>query len=175
MRLAASWRACLRGSIRYASGSACSWCSGSARQRLCSAFWLVLGAASAAANPACPLFVPLQVDDSRATLAYATRELLADIAAEEGALAAQGRPVPPTRLGVFVLHNKQRPKAGALPEGVPEFVAQVREVPFRRQAAQVPRKYTTGPGKRDSWKGGSGGSGPRGAHFLRPAAVCGQG
>ncbi|GAB4817279.1 hypothetical protein N2152v2_004325 [Parachlorella kessleri] len=65
-----------------------------------------------------------EVDDSRATLAYATRELLADIAAEEGVLAAQGRPVPPTQLGVFVLHNKQRPKAGALPEGVPQFVAQ---------------------------------------------------
>lgn len=34
---------------------------------------------------------PMQVDDSRQTLAYAARELLADIAAEEAALAAAGR------------------------------------------------------------------------------------
>lgn len=33
----------------------------------------------------------MQVDDSRQTLAYAARELLADIAAEEAALAAAGR------------------------------------------------------------------------------------
>jgi hypothetical protein len=66
------------------------------------------------------------VDDSRQTLEYAVRELQADIAAQEAALAAAGRPVPATQLGVFVIHNKQRPKVGALPQGVPQFVAQVR-------------------------------------------------
>lgn len=66
-----------------------------------------------------------QVDDSRQTLAYAVRELQADIAAQAAALTAAGEAVPTTQLGVYVLHNKQRPKKGTLPEGVPQFVAQV--------------------------------------------------
>ncbi|PSC67918.1 xanthine phosphoribosyltransferase 1 [Micractinium conductrix] len=65
-----------------------------------------------------------EVDDSRATLAYAVRELQADVVEEEAALAAVGAPVPETHLGVYVIHNKLRPKVGSLPEGVPEFVAQ---------------------------------------------------
>ncbi|KAI3429617.1 hypothetical protein D9Q98_005703 [Chlorella vulgaris] len=70
------------------------------------------------------LLVVDEVDDSRETLCYATRELLADIAQQEAALAAVGQPVPPTHLGVFVIHNKLRPKKGCLPAGVPQFVAQ---------------------------------------------------
>jgi hypoxanthine phosphoribosyltransferase len=66
-----------------------------------------------------------EVDDSRETLGFAVRELLADIAAQEAALATAGQPVPPTHLGVFVIHNKLRPKKGVLPDHVPEFVAQV--------------------------------------------------
>ncbi|EFN59731.1 hypothetical protein CHLNCDRAFT_133324 [Chlorella variabilis] len=65
-----------------------------------------------------------EVDDSRETLDYAVRELQADIVAQEAALAAEGRPVPPTHLGVYVIHNKCRPKKGRLPAGVPQFVAQ---------------------------------------------------
>ena len=45
--------------------------------------------------------------------------------AQEEALRAAGRPVPETQLGVFVIHNKQRPKLGALPEGTFYFVAKV--------------------------------------------------
>lgn len=65
-----------------------------------------------------------EVDDSRQTLEYAVRELQADIQAQEAALAAEGRQAPgSTHLGVFVVHNKLRPKKGVLPEGVPQFVA----------------------------------------------------
>lgn len=68
-----------------------------------------------------------QVDDTRQTLAYAVRELRADIAAQEAELAAGGRPAAqPTRLGVFVIHCKDKPKEGQLPDDVPHFVAQVR-------------------------------------------------
>ena len=65
-----------------------------------------------------------QVDDSRQTLAYAVRELRADIAAEEAALAAAGQPVPPTQLATFVVHCKARAKAGELPADVPQFVGE---------------------------------------------------
>ena len=51
-------------------------------------------------------FAECQVDDSRATLAYAVRELQADVVEEEAALAAVGAPVPETHLGVYVIHNK---------------------------------------------------------------------
>lgn len=65
-----------------------------------------------------------EVDDSRQTLEYAVRELRKDIAAQEAAVAAAGEAaLPPAQLGVFVLHNKERPKKGVLPAGVPEFVA----------------------------------------------------
>lgn len=83
------------------------------------AFGALLSGACAPRSPA------WQVDDSRETLDYAVRELQADIVAQEAALAAEGRPVPPTHLGVYVIHNKCRPKKGRLPAGVPQFVAQV--------------------------------------------------
>lgn len=65
------------------------------------------------------------MDDSRQTLAFAVKELQADIAAQEAELEAAGQPVPPTHLAVFVIHCKQRTKAAELPAEVPEFVAQV--------------------------------------------------
>lgn len=65
-----------------------------------------------------------EVDDSRTTLEYAVRELLVDINAQTQEARAQGQDVPDTQLGVFVIHNKQRPKKGVLPAGVHQFVAQ---------------------------------------------------
>ncbi|WIA14464.1 hypothetical protein OEZ85_002989 [Tetradesmus obliquus] len=67
-----------------------------------------------------------EVDDSRKTLAHAVAELQADIAAERTAFklaAAENRSSSSSssswqepQLGVFVLHNKLRPKLAALPE-----------------------------------------------------------
>lgn len=65
-----------------------------------------------------------EVDDSRQTLAYAVRELKSDIKKQEEALRAAGQEVPETQLAVFVIHNKEKPKKGSLPEDVHEFVAQ---------------------------------------------------
>ncbi|KAL4443890.1 hypothetical protein ABPG75_011627 [Micractinium tetrahymenae] len=84
--------------------------------------WLEPGSTSLAGRH---ILVVDEVDDSRATLEYAVRELKADVAAEEAAAAAAGLPPPgPTHLGVFMLHCKQREKVGRLPEDVPQFVAQ---------------------------------------------------
>jgi hypoxanthine phosphoribosyltransferase len=77
-----------------------------------------------------------QVDDSRKTLAHAVAELQADIAAERAAFRKQAAAsssigdgacngsssgeaawVEP-QLGVFVLHNKLRPKLAELPESL---------------------------------------------------------
>lgn len=54
----------------------------------------------------------LQVDDSRKTLAHATAELRADITQEQQRHAQSGssKPWQAPELGVFVLHNKLRPK-----------------------------------------------------------------
>jgi hypoxanthine phosphoribosyltransferase len=74
----------------------------------------------------------LQVDDSRKTLAHAVAELHADIAAEReaflrtadssGANGSNGSSsssswVEP-ELGIFVLHNKLRPKLADLPDDI---------------------------------------------------------
>ncbi|KAF8063722.1 XPT1 [Scenedesmus sp. PABB004] len=60
-----------------------------------------------------------EVDDSRKTLAHALAELEADVAAERAAHeGAGGAPWAAPELGVFVLHNKQRPKLASLPEHI---------------------------------------------------------
>jgi hypoxanthine phosphoribosyltransferase len=76
----------------------------------------------------------LQVDDSRKTLAHAVAELHADIAAEReaflqtadssgangssnGSNGSSSSWVEP-ELGIFVLHNKLRPKLAELPEEI---------------------------------------------------------
>ncbi|KAK2067286.1 hypothetical protein P8C59_001042 [Phyllachora maydis] len=53
-----------------------------------------------------------EVDDTRTTLEYAVRELEKDV---EVARRRLGRP-DKTRFSVFVLHNKDKPKKGALPQ-----------------------------------------------------------
>ncbi|KAI8146174.1 hypothetical protein BJV82DRAFT_576481 [Fennellomyces sp. T-0311] len=58
-----------------------------------------------------------EVDDTRQTLAFAVKELLADIEAEEvkkGLKPGESN----TQLGVFVLHNKIKPKKRDLPSAI---------------------------------------------------------
>ncbi|KAJ8653551.1 hypothetical protein O0I10_010790 [Lichtheimia ornata] len=58
-----------------------------------------------------------EVDDTRKTLAYAVDELIKDIQAEE---VRQGMEPgsSDTKLGVFVLHNKLKPKKRELPDHI---------------------------------------------------------
>jgi hypoxanthine phosphoribosyltransferase len=80
----------------------------------------------------CHLLPDLQVDDSRKTLAHAVAEIQADIAAERSAFlqtadssgsngtgigSSSSSWVEP-ELGIFVLHNKLRPKLAELPEEI---------------------------------------------------------
>ena len=59
-----------------------------------------------------------EVDDTRRTLAYAVRELTKDLEKESQKLREQGKEVPETKIGVFVLHNKLKEKREQLPEGI---------------------------------------------------------
>ncbi|KAF9335710.1 hypoxanthine-guanine phosphoribosyltransferase [Linnemannia elongata] len=59
-----------------------------------------------------------EVDDTRRTLAYAVRELTKDLEIESEKLRAQGKEVPETKIGIFVLHNKLKEKREQLPEEI---------------------------------------------------------
>ncbi|KAG0352013.1 hypoxanthine-guanine phosphoribosyltransferase [Podila minutissima] len=59
-----------------------------------------------------------EVDDTRRTLAYAVRELAKDLELESQKLRAQGKEVPETKIGVFVLHNKLKEKREELPKEI---------------------------------------------------------
>ncbi|KAG0369969.1 xanthine-guanine phosphoribosyl transferase [Gamsiella multidivaricata] len=59
-----------------------------------------------------------EVDDTRRTLAYAVRELTKDLEKESAKLLEQGKEVPVTKIGVFVLHNKLKEKREQLPEEI---------------------------------------------------------
>ncbi|KAI5295344.1 hypoxanthine-guanine phosphoribosyltransferase [Ascosphaera atra] len=54
-----------------------------------------------------------EVDDTRTTLEYAVRELEKDV---EEATKKLGREAEKTTFSVFVLHNKEKPKKGTLPQ-----------------------------------------------------------
>jgi hypothetical protein len=54
-----------------------------------------------------------EVDDTRTTLEYAVKELEKDVAA---AAELAGRGAENTNFTIFVLHNKDKPKKGHLPE-----------------------------------------------------------
>ena len=54
-----------------------------------------------------------EVDDTRTTLEYAVRELEKDVSAAKEKL---GRTDETTNFFIFVLHNKDKPKKGKLPE-----------------------------------------------------------
>lgn len=68
-----------------------------------------------------------EVDDTRTTLAYAVAELKKDL---EGQCQAKGIPVEEagTEFGVFVLHNKRKPKKAELPPDVFANYIAAREV-----------------------------------------------
>jgi hypoxanthine phosphoribosyltransferase len=55
-----------------------------------------------------------EVDDTRTTLEYAVKELEKDV---EEARAKMGSALK-TEFGIFVLHNKDKPKKGTLPENI---------------------------------------------------------
>jgi hypoxanthine phosphoribosyltransferase len=54
-----------------------------------------------------------EVDDTRTTLEYAVKELEKDVEAARQALGGAGEK---TKFSIFVLHNKNKPKKGSLPE-----------------------------------------------------------
>ncbi|KAG9663440.1 PRTase-like protein, partial [Aureobasidium melanogenum] len=56
-----------------------------------------------------------EVDDTRTTLEYAVRELQKDV---DIATEKLGRTAEKTNFSIFVLHNKDKPKRGTLPEAV---------------------------------------------------------
>ncbi|KAF9917046.1 hypoxanthine-guanine phosphoribosyltransferase [Lobosporangium transversale] len=61
-----------------------------------------------------------EVDDTRRTLAYAVRELTKDLELESEKLRKQGKEVPETKIGIFVLHNKLKKKREELPKEIME-------------------------------------------------------
>ncbi|KAF2828526.1 xanthine phosphoribosyltransferase 1 [Ophiobolus disseminans] len=56
-----------------------------------------------------------EVDDTRTTLEYAVRELEKDV---EAAVQKLGRQGEKTNFSIFVLHNKDKPKKGNLPQDI---------------------------------------------------------
>ncbi|KAJ4377816.1 hypoxanthine-guanine phosphoribosyltransferase [Neocucurbitaria cava] len=56
-----------------------------------------------------------EVDDTRTTLEYAVRELEKDV---EAAVKKLGREGEKTKFSIFVLHNKDKPKKGVLPQEI---------------------------------------------------------
>ncbi|KAG0348136.1 hypoxanthine-guanine phosphoribosyltransferase [Podila humilis] len=59
-----------------------------------------------------------EVDDTRRTLAYAVKELTKDLELEAAKLREQGKEVPETKIGIFVLHNKLKEKREELPKEI---------------------------------------------------------
>ena len=55
-----------------------------------------------------------EVDDTRRTLDYAVKELEKDVEAARQRMG--GGDVPKTQFSIFVLHNKDKPKVGTLPD-----------------------------------------------------------
>lgn len=56
-----------------------------------------------------------EVDDTRTTLQYAVQELIKDVK-DQAAKAGKPEMIDQTKFGIFVLHNKDKPKNGVLPE-----------------------------------------------------------
>ncbi|KAM3421456.1 hypothetical protein BST61_g1849 [Cercospora zeina] len=54
-----------------------------------------------------------EVDDTRTTLEYAVKELQKDV---DAAAKQAGREAESTKFSIFVLHNKDKPKKGTLPD-----------------------------------------------------------
>jgi len=56
-----------------------------------------------------------EVDDTRTTLEYAVKDLQKDVSE---AAKATGRGSEETKFSIFVLHNKDKPKRGTLPDDI---------------------------------------------------------
>ncbi|THH33371.1 hypothetical protein EUX98_g836 [Antrodiella citrinella] len=65
-----------------------------------------------------------EVDDTRKTLHYAISELQADVEREIASLPEGEREAKRTKFAVFVVHNKLKPKLGALPDNVPYYAGE---------------------------------------------------
>ncbi|KAF8479790.1 PRTase-like protein [Russula ochroleuca] len=65
-----------------------------------------------------------EVDDSRSTLQYALSELRKDVEEAIQLLPEDERGGPKTQFGIFVVHNKLKPKLGTLPADVSYFVGE---------------------------------------------------
>jgi hypoxanthine phosphoribosyltransferase len=71
------------------------------------------------------LLIVDEVDDSRTTLSYAVTELQKDIDLALARLSDEERRLcPPTKLGIFVVHNKLKEKAAAIPDNVAYFAGE---------------------------------------------------
>lgn len=62
-----------------------------------------------------------EIDDSRKTLQYAIEELKKDVERELLTLPESEREAARTQFAVFVVHNKLKPKLGAIPDDVPYY------------------------------------------------------
>lgn len=62
-----------------------------------------------------------EIDDSRKTLQYAIEELKKDVERELLILPESEREAARTQFAVFVVHNKLKPKLGAIPDDVPYY------------------------------------------------------
>ena len=75
--------------------------------------WLDLSSLEMASLIGKNVLIVDEVDDTRTTLEYAVKELQKDVAK---AAELSGRGSENTRFSIFVLHNKDKPKKGHLPE-----------------------------------------------------------
>ena len=79
--------------------------------------WLDLSSLSMASLIGRNILIVDEVDDTRTTLEYAVRELEKDVEEARKKLGLEGESSK-TRFCVFVLHNKDKPKKGHLPEAM---------------------------------------------------------
>ncbi|KAG8764100.1 hypoxanthine-guanine phosphoribosyltransferase [Ceratobasidium sp. 423] len=96
-----------------------------------------------------------EVDDSRTTLQYAVRELQKDVEKELLLLPESERDAMRPKFGIFVVHNKIKPKKGTLPADIPYFSGEdipdvwfdypweVRDVYEHDRMAELGRKLQT--------------------------------
>ncbi|MBW0544255.1 hypothetical protein O181_083970 [Austropuccinia psidii MF-1] len=69
-----------------------------------------------------------EVDDTRTTLSYAVRELEKDMAEQLSKLSEEERSqIAPTEFAIFVVHNKDKPKAATIPDHVKYFAGETIE------------------------------------------------
>ncbi|KAI8461634.1 phosphoribosyltransferase-like protein [Phakopsora pachyrhizi] len=66
-----------------------------------------------------------EVDDTRTTLSYAVKELEKDISNQLANLTPDAtQKFPPTKFAIFVVHNKDKPKAASIPDHIKYFAGE---------------------------------------------------